>query len=107
MRRFSSWGELLAREEETFAVTPVLPPIADADPRIPAIALLGCEPRACVETDRPAVQHRVLDDRDREFGVLFGPAHAPRERGVVGQAGGHLLGHALHEPGAEQARRDR
>ena len=57
--------------------------------------LLRCEALTAVEPDRPAVEHRVLDDRDGEPAVLLGLAHALRERGVLGEDVGELVGDAL------------
>ena len=54
-----------------------------------------------------AVEHRVVDDRGNQFGELLGPAEALRERGVLGQRDGELVGDALGQSGGEQARRNR
>ena len=63
--------------------------------------------KAGVEADRPAVEHRVLDDRDRQAGVLVGPPHPLGEGVVLGEHVGELVGDALGQPGGEQARGDR
>src|SRR5439155_11358329 len=69
--------------------------------------LLGCEALPGVETDAGPVEHRRLDDRGGEDGVLLGAPHPLREGSVLRQDGGELVGDALGDAGAEQARRDR
>src|SRR4051812_36257578 len=69
--------------------------------------LLGRETLAAVEADARAVEHRGLDDRDDEPSVFLRATHALREGGVLRQHVGELVGDALRDARAEQARRDR
>src|SRR5882757_10131604 len=68
--------------------------------------LLGGETLAGIEAKALAVEHRVVDDRERQLRVLLGLAEPLGERGVLGERRGELIGNALGETGGEQARRD-
>ena len=57
---------------------------------------------AAVEADGAAVEHRVLDDGDGEAGVLVGPAHALRERGVGGERSSNSFGMPAVRPVAKR-----
>src|SRR2546423_7176958 len=69
--------------------------------------LLGGEALAGVQPDALAVEHRVLDDSQRELGELLRLAESLRECGVLGERLGELVGDTFGQSRGEQARRDR
>src|SRR5688500_13621217 len=60
------------------APMPLPPPVTIATLAVSSTGLLRREALAAAEPDPPAVEHRVLDDRDGELGVLLRAAHALR-----------------------------
>src|SRR3954453_3212125 len=100
------------RESASAEVSPPMPAptttarfVTRASPSA-AAPLLRREPLTGVEADGAAVEHGVLDDRDRTAAVLLRATHPLREGGVLGERRGELIGDALGEPGGEEARGD-